>query len=169
MDSFCFTGKSIHFGNDVDTDAILPARYLSLSTQEELGPHFMEDLSPGLAAQVAPGSILVAGENFGCGSSREHAPVAVRGSGFACVVAASFSRLFYRNAINIGLPVLVVKDALQIPEDSLLTVDCVKGIVRDMETGKEYIGTPLTGFMLEILSSGGLIAHLEKRLESVGK
>ena len=156
-----FTGQVVKVGDNIDTDAILPARYLSLSTERELGTKLMEDFMPGLAGNVEPGSILVAGKNFGCGSSREHAPVAIRGSGFSCVVAESFSRIFFRNAINIGLPVLSVAGAASIPDDCTISVDCLSGRV---EAGKLYSGTPLSGFVLEILSSGGLISFLRHSL-----
>jgi len=162
--AFSFTGKVSKLGNNIDTDAILPARFLSISTEKELGEHLLEDLEPELAKNAQVGDILVAGENFGCGSSREHAPLAIRGGGFSCVIAASFSRLFFRNSINIGLPVMVVPEAADIAPGTALTVDCINGVVREVDSKKEYACTPLSGFVLEILSNGGLIPYLEKNL-----
>lgn len=163
MNSFCFSGKVWQLGDNVDTDAILPARFLNLTTEKELGHHFMQDVLPELAEQIRPGDILVAGENFGCGSSREHAPMAIRGCGVPCVVAASFSRLFFRNAINLGLPALTVREAGQILEGSRLRVDCMSGEVRDLGRNILYAGVPLSGFLLEVLSLGGLVSYMEEK------
>ena len=163
MSDFIFTGKTYVLGNHIDTDAILPARFLDVTTERELGTHFMEDLCPGLVGQIQAGSILIAGENFGCGSSREHAPLAIRGAGIACVVAKSFSRIFYRNSINIGLPVLISQHAGEIGEDKLISVDCVNGLIKD-EMGGTYTCQPLPPFMLDILADGGLLRNLDKRM-----
>lgn len=163
MNNFCFSGRVWRLGDNVDTDAILPARFLNLTTEKELGHHFMQDALPELAKQIRPGDILVAGENFGCGSSREHAPLAIRGCGVSCVVASSFSRLFFRNAINLGLPALTVCEAGQILEGSQLRVDCMSGEVRELGRNIPYNGVPLSGFLLEVLSSGGLVSYLEEK------
>ena len=165
MSGLSFTGTVWRLGDDIDTDAILPARYLNLTQEDQLGLHFMEDVLPGFAAAITPGDILIAGENFGCGSSREHAPMAIRGRGFSCVVATSFSRLFFRNAINIGLPVLTSQEIGQIAQPGArLTVDCLAGTIQDLSSGKTLAGTPLSPFMQEILVAGGLIAYLERRI-----
>jgi 3-isopropylmalate/(R)-2-methylmalate dehydratase small subunit len=163
MSGLRFTGKVWMLGDNVDTDAILPARYLTLTDEKEQGLHLLENMRPNLAQKVSSGDILVAGENFGCGSSREHAPLAIRGSGIRCVVAASFARIFFRNAINIGLPVLAVPEATQLAEGHIVTVDCLTGAVLDEASGRLLQGAPLAGFLLEILHAGGLIGRLRQR------
>ena len=157
------------YGDNVDTDAIIPARYLNVSTPEELARHCMEDIDPGFADAVQPGDIIVAGENFGCGSSREHAPLAIvgnRGSGIACVVAKSFARIFYRNAINIGLPILECPEAVEETETSdQLTVDLKAGTITNQRTGRTYQTTPFPSFIMGIIQAGGLVPYTRERLK----
>jgi 3-isopropylmalate dehydratase small subunit len=164
--NFVFKAPVRCLGDNIDTDAILPARYLNLTDVSDLRIHCMEDTDPEFHRRVQVGDILAAGKNFGCGSSREHAPLALMGCGFSCIVAMSFSRLFYRNAINIGLPVISIDDTSGIAEGNILEVECVSGMVKDITAGKEYAGTPLPDFLLEIMASRGLIPYLEKRLKS---
>ena len=158
-------GKAYKFGHDIDTDIIIPARYLNDITPEHLAAHCMEDAGTGFARDVKPGDILVAGKNFGCGSSREHAPLAIMGCGISCVIAKSFSRLFYRNAINIGLPVMIANVSPFVTEGDAVSVDCLSGQVTLIRADKEIRGEPLPPFMLEILRCGGLIGYLEKHLQ----
>ena len=166
---FLYRGGARVFGDNVDTDAIIPAQYLILAEEKEIAAHCMEEESPGFPTRVKPGDVLVAGENFGCGSSREHAPVAIRGCGIACVVAKSFSRLFYRNAVNIGLPVIAAAGLPPVAEGEEIAVDCISGSIRLLKSGAVIAGSPLPGFMLEILRAGGLYGYLEKRLREQGR
>lgn len=153
------------YGDNVDTDAIIPARYLSVSTPEGLAPHCMEDIDPGFALAVQVGDVLVAGDNFGCGSSREHAPLALKGAGVSCVVARSFARIFYRNAVNVGLPILECKAAAEGAETGhQMLVDLEAGEVHNLSTGKTYKAEPYPPFMLEIIKSGGLVPFTRRRL-----
>ncbi len=157
------------YGDNVDTDVIIPARYLNLSTPEELAQHCMEDLDAGFAAKVKPGDIIVGGENFGCGSSREHAPLAIKGAGVACVVARSFARIFYRNAINIGLPILECPQAVDETESGdRLTIDLRAGTIVNERTGRTYYVAPLPEFIMGIVQSGGLVPYTIKRLQEKG-
>jgi len=162
-------GRVWKYGDNVDTDAIIPARYLNVSTPEELARHCMEDIDPGFADAVQPGDIIVAGENFGCGSSREHAPLAIvgnRGSGIACVVAKSFARIFYRNAINIGLPILECPEAVEETETGdQLTVDLRAGTITNQRTGRTYQTTPFPSFIMGIIQAGGLVSYTRERLK----
>ena len=158
-------GKAWKYGDNVDTDAIIPARYLNTSSPEELASHCMEDVDRAFASEFSPGDIVVAGSNFGCGSSREHAPVALRASGAGCIVAASFARIFYRNAINIGLPILECPDAIgDIQADHLLEVELEEGLIRNLSTGREFSATPYPDFMLQIVEAGGLVEYTRQRL-----
>ncbi len=165
-----FTGRVWKYGDDVDTDGIIPARYLSVSTPEELGRHCMEDVDPAFATQVQPGDIIVAGENFGCGSSREHAPLAIQGAGVACVVARSFARIFYRNGINVGLPVLECPEAVDeaAPGDRL-TVDLEAGTITNARTGRTSHVTPFPQFLMEIIRAGGWVAYTRQRMMEEAK
>jgi 3-isopropylmalate dehydratase small subunit len=159
------SGKVWKYGDNVDTDAIIPARYLNMSAEAELAAHCMEDIDAGFAKKVKPGDIVVAGKNFGCGSSREHAPVALKGCGVSCVVAESFARIFYRNAINIGLPILECPAAAQgTRAGQTLEVDLAEGIIRNLETGQTYRATAYPPFMLELIAAGGLIEYTRRRL-----
>jgi len=156
------SGKAYKFGDDVNTDLIIPARYLNTTDPAELARHCMEDARPGFAAQVRPGSILVAGRNFGCGSSREHAPLAIKAAGIACVVAADFARTFFRNAINIGLPIVESPQAsAAIREGEQLTVDLERGEIR-LPSGSLAI-TPFPEFMQAIVRRGGWLPYLKEQ------
>ena len=160
-------GKVHKYGANVDTDAIIPARLLSLSEATDLGQHCMEDMTPEFAAAVQPGDMIVAGDNFGCGSSREHAPLAIKRSGVACVVAKSFARIFYRNAVNTGLPILECPEAVQDTENGdQLTVDLGGGTVTNMRTGRTYQTSPFPPFVMNIIKAGGLVPYTRERLET---
>ena len=154
-----FTGRVHKFGADIDTDAIIPARYLNTSDPAELAKHCMEDADPSFPQKVQAGDIIVAGKNFGCGSSREHAPIAIKGAGVACVIASSFARIFYRNSVNIGLPILECEEAVQaIEEGDNIQVDLEKGEIVNLRTGETYQAAPFPEFMQDIMS-GGLIGY----------
>lgn len=158
-------GKVWRFGNDVDTDLIIPARYLNTSEPKELALHCMEDADPTFAGKVQPGDIIVAGKNFGCGSSREHAPIAIKAAGVSCVIAASFARIFYRNAINIGLPILESPEASStIAEGHEIQVNLSNGQITDLTTGQTYQAAPFPPFMQELIQSGGLIEYMKKKM-----
>ncbi|SDF74060.1 3-isopropylmalate dehydratase small subunit [Sporolituus thermophilus] len=156
-------GKVWRYGDNVDTDVIIPARYLNTADPRELAAHCMEDIDPAFAGQVAAGDIIVAGKNFGCGSSREHAPLAIKGCGVACVVADSFARIFYRNAINIGLPLLELGDAVAgIAAGHRLRIDLAAGRVENLTTGEVFTAQPLPQFVQAIAKAGGLIAYVKE-------
>jgi 3-isopropylmalate/(R)-2-methylmalate dehydratase small subunit len=160
-------GRVWKYGDNVDTDVIIPARYLSMSTAEELAAYCMVDLDTTFAGNVQPGDVIVAGENFGCGSSREHAPLAIKGAGVSCVVARSFARIFYRNAINVGLPILECPAAAdEVKSGHQLQIDLERGKVRDLTTGRTYEAEPYPPFMMEIIRAGGLVPHTRARLEA---
>jgi len=160
-------GKVHKFGDDVNTDEIIPARYLNTSDPVELAKHAMEDADPEFVSQVKPGDFIVAGKNFGCGSSREHAPVALKAAGVAAVIAGSFARIFYRNAFNMGLPILEsAQAAAELAGGSQISVDLSTGVITDLTTGKIYSSQPIPPFMQELLADGGLMAHLKKGLEA---
>ena len=152
------------FGEDVNTDVILPGKYLNVTDPGELASHCMESLDPEFPSKVAKGDVIVAGKNFGCGSSREHAPLAILYAGISCVVADSFARIFYRNALNIGLPVLESPAAAAaIAAGDEVEVDFDSGEIRDITTGEAFASAPIPPFMQEILADGGLIAHVRKQ------
>lgn len=160
------TGRVWKYGDHVDTDVIIPARYLNTSVMEELARHCLEDLDPKFATLVQPGDVIVAGENFGCGSSREHAPLAIKGAGVSCVIARSFARIFYRNAINIGLPILECPAAVEDVEDGhQIEVDLESGQVRNLTTGRVFRVEPYPPFMMAIIESGGLVPYTRQRLK----
>jgi len=159
------TGKVWKFGNDVDTDLIIPARYLNTSDPGELAKHCMEDADPSFAGKVAPSDIIVAGKYFGCGSSREHAPIAIKAAGVSCVIAKSFARIFYRNAFNMGLLILECEDADQFQTGDQLRVDFDKGEIVQLASGKTYRSKPIPPFMQELVASGGLMNHIEKKMK----
>lgn len=148
----------IKYGNNVDTDVIIPARYLNTSNAEELAAHCMEDIDKTFVKRVKKGDIIVAGDNFGCGSSREHAPLAIKTSGIACVVAKSFARIFYRNAINIGLP--IIECDADIDEGDVIEIDFADGILVNTTKGKEYSFPPFPPFLQNIIEKGGLMKSL---------
>jgi len=157
-------GTVIKYGDNVDTDVIIPARYLNTSDPKELASHCMEDLDAGFVKRVRPGDIMVAGKNFGCGSSREHAPIAIKQSGIACVIAATFARIFYRNAINIGLPILECeKAARRIDDGDRVEVDFDTGIIRNLTKNEEYKAEPFPPFIQRIMASDGLINAVKNK------
>lgn len=156
-------GKAVKLMDDIDTDVILPGKYLTLTDYSELAKHALEGIDPAFSEKAERGVIIVAGENFGCGSSREHAPIALKYAGVRSVIAKSFARIFYRNAINIGLPVIESKEASsQIREEDHLLVDLKEGTVTDASLGKSFKVTPLPDFLLKLIEDGGLVAHLRK-------
>ena len=158
-------GKAWKFGDDVDTDAIIPARYLNTSDPDELAKHCMEDADPTFAGKVKAGDIIVAGKNFGCGSSREHAPIAIKAVGVACIIAPTFARIFYRNAFNTGLLILESAEAAKAIEDGHeVAVDPATGTIKDLTSGEQFKAQPIPEFMQKLLDDGGLIEHWRKRL-----
>ena len=157
-----FEGKVIKYGDNVDTDVIIPARYLNTSDKKELASHCMEDLDQTFAERVQKGDIMVAGFNFGCGSSREHAPIAIKESGISLVIAKSFARIFYRNSINIGLAILECPDAAEaIEEGNIVEADLNKGILTNKTTGKQYKTEPFPEFIQSIITNGGLVESIK--------
>jgi len=158
-------GKVHKFGNDVNTDEIIPARYLNTSDAEELAKYCMEDADPKFVKNMTPGDIIVAGENFGCGSSREHAPIAIKASGVSCVIAKSFARIFYRNAINIGLPIFTSVEAAEALENGdEAEVNVAKGEISKSKSKKVYKSEALPRFIREIIAKGGLMEYAKKSL-----
>ena len=151
------------YGDNVDTDVIIPARYLNTSSHQELAQHCMEDIDINFTKNVKTGDIMVAEKNFGCGSSREHAPIAIKASGISCVIASTFARIFYRNAINIGLPILECDAAAkEIKSGDEVAVDFDTGVITDITTGKTYQAEPFPPFIQQIITDGGLIKHVTK-------
>jgi len=154
------SGKVWKFGDHIDTDLIIAARYLNTSDPKQLALHVMEDADPDFVSKVKEGDIIVAGENFGCGSSREHAPIALKAAGVSAIVAKSFARIFYRNAFNMGLPIFELKETDEIDEGNEITVDMDNGKVKNSD--KIYTFTPIPEFMQELISCGGLINYAKK-------
>lgn len=160
-------GHVFKYGDNVDTDVIIPARYLNSFDPQELASHAMVDIDPEFAGKVQPGDIIVARKNFGCGSSREHAPKSVKAAGFSCVVAKGFSRIFYRNAINIGLPIVICTEAVDdCQELDELAIDFDKGILMNVTRNKTYEITPFPAFINDIMNCGGLINRIKRNLFS---
>jgi 3-isopropylmalate/(R)-2-methylmalate dehydratase small subunit len=158
-------GKVHKYGANVDTDAIIPARYLNVSQPVELAKHCLEDIDPDFVKKVRAGDMIMATTNFGCGSSREHAPLAIKASGISCVIAKSFARIFFRNAINIGLPLLECEEAVANTKDGdILEVDINNGKIKNLTSGKEFSAKPYPDFMAQLIASGGLIEYTKKRL-----
>lgn len=156
--------KIYKYGDNVDTDVIIPARYLNAPDEASLASHCMEDIDAGFASTVEAGDIIVAGENFGCGSSREHAPLAIRASGVKCVIAASFARIFYRNAINIGLPIMESPEAAaEIQSGDVVDVDFGTGVITNRTSGKTYQAAAFPEFIQGIIANGGLLRSLKAR------
>jgi 3-isopropylmalate/(R)-2-methylmalate dehydratase small subunit len=159
-------GNVIKYGHNVDTDVIIPARYLNTRDFNELAKHCMEDLDKDFSKKVKPGDIIVAGRNFGSGSSREHAPIAIKYSGISCVIAETFARIFYRNSINIGLPIIESLEAAQdIQEGDEVEIDFETGVIYNHTSGKKYEVESFPEFMQEIISAEGLIGKVQKDLE----
>lgn len=160
------TGKVFKYGNNVDTDVIIPARYLNTSDPKELALHCMEDIDKDFAKNVNDNDIIVASNNFGCGSSREHAPIAIKASGISCVIAASFARIFYRNSINIGLPILECTEASQkIEAHDKLDIDFDTGVINNITKNETYKAEPFPDFIKEIINAGGLLNSLKSKEE----
>ena len=160
------TGKIWKFGDDIDTDAIIPARYLNTSDPQELARHVMEDADKEFPQKLKAGDLLVAGKNFGCGSSREHAPIAIKAAGIQAVIAKSFARIFYRNSFNIGLPIFESPEAPdRIQEGDILEINADKGLIKNITKGEEYNIKPIPPFMQELISAGGLIEWTKRRLK----
>ncbi len=156
-------GQAFLFGDDIDTDAIIPARYLNTSDPEELKKHCMEDADPEFYAKISSGDVIVAGKNFGCGSSREHAPIAIKASGISCVIASSFARIFFRNSFNMGLPIFESEEASrEISQGDVVEVDATSGLIKDISTGKLYKAKPIPPFMQDLIEDGGLMKHIQK-------
>jgi len=159
------TGRAHKFGDNVNTDEIIPARYLNSTNPAELGMHCMEDIDKDFVNRAKPGDLIVAGSNFGCGSSREHAPIAIKAAGVSCVIAKTFARIFYRNAINIGLPILECPEAVDgISDGDKVEVDLNSGTIRNATTGAEFKAKPFPSFMRDIIESGGLINYARQRV-----
>ena len=157
-------GTVFKYGDNVDTDVIIPARYLNTSDPKELASHCMEDIDKDFAKSVKLGDIIVADKNFGCGSSREHAPIAIKESGVSCVIAKSFARIFYRNAINIGLPIVECEEASNdIKSGDELEVDFDKGLITNKTTGKTYQGEGYPEFMQKLIAEGGLVKYIRSK------
>lgn len=159
-----FKGKAHKFGADVNTDEIVPARYLNTSDPAELAKYCMEDADPDFVKKIKKGDIIVAGENFGCGSSREHAPISIKAAGISCVIAESFARIFYRNSINIGLPIFTSTEAAKgIKEGEIVEVDSAKGEIRRAGREKAYSSEVFPAFISEMIRCGGLMAYAKKK------
>lgn len=160
------SGRIWRFGNDVDTDAIIPARYLNTSDPAELARHVMEDADKDFPNKVKKGDIIVAEKNFGCGSSREHAPIAIKAAGIQAVIAKSFARIFYRNSFNIGLPIFESAEAAEkIKEGDVIDIDADKGVIKNMTRNEQYTAKPIPQFMQELINSGGLIEWTKKKIK----
>lgn len=158
-------GKAFKYGSNVDTDAIIPARYLNLHKPEELAVHCMEDIDIDFVKKVKKGDVIVADQNFGCGSSREHAPLAIKSAGISCVIAKSFARIFFRNAINIGLPLLESDQAPDnIKSGDLIEVDLASGTITNLNSGQTFTAKPYPEFMMQIVKAGGLVEYTKLRL-----
>lgn len=158
-------GRAWVYGDNVDTDVIIPARYLTTNDESELAQHALEDLDPTFVQGVHPGDVIVAGTNFGCGSSREHAPIALKGAGASAVVAGSFARIFFRNAINTGLPVLVCPEAMEATQSGdEIEVDASSSTVRNLSRGLQWSAEPLPEFVQQIVEAGGLVAWVRTRV-----
>jgi 3-isopropylmalate/(R)-2-methylmalate dehydratase small subunit len=156
-------GRVFKYADNIDTYVIIPARYLAIQDKKELASHCMEDIDDTFVKRVNAGDIMVAGKNFGCGSSREHAPLVIKESGISCVIATTFARIFFRNAINIGLPIIECPEASEgIGEGHEMSIDFDTGVIEDITTGKKYQGTPFPAFMQGIINAGGLVNYINE-------
>lgn len=159
-----FKGRIWKFGDNIDTDAIIPARYLNTSDPKELAKHCMEDADPSFVMKMKPGDIIVGGENFGCGSSREHAPIAIKAAGISCVVAKSFARIFYRNSFNMGLPIFESRELFDaIAEGREITLDSARGTITIDGADQKFYINPIPPFMEQLIADGGLMKHIAKK------
>ena len=161
-------GKVWTFGKDIDTDLIIAARYLNTSVPEELAKHVMEDADPEFVGKMSVGDVIVAGENFGCGSSREHAPIALKAAGVAAIIAPTFARIFYRNAFNMGLPIFELPQSAEISEGDEISVDMDNGTITNKTTSKTYDFTPIPPFMQELIDAGGLMNFAQNEIKQQG-
>jgi 3-isopropylmalate/(R)-2-methylmalate dehydratase small subunit len=160
-------GKAWKYGDNIDTDAIIPARHLISTDPRFLAEHCMEDADAGFVKKASEGDFIIAGKNFGCGSSREHAPIAIKAAGISCVIAKSFARIFYRNAFNMGLPILDCPEAVDgINDGDETEIDLATGTIRNRKTGKEFHANPIPPFMQELISAGGLINYARTRIKN---
>ncbi|HWQ19922.1 MAG TPA: 3-isopropylmalate dehydratase small subunit [Methanotrichaceae archaeon] len=157
-------GRAWKFGDDIDTDAIIPGRYLVINDPAELAQHLFEGVRPEMAVQVKDGDIVVGGNNFGCGSSREHAPLALKGAGVSAVIAKSFARIFFRNAINTGLPLFICAEVDKIRDGDPIEIDMAGGIIHNLGTKESYKTTPLPPFLREIVEAGGLVEYTKRAI-----
>lgn len=162
-------GKVWNFGKDIDTDLIIAARYLNTSDPKELAKHVMEDADPAFVSKMTPGDIIVADENFGCGSSREHAPIALKAAGVAAVIAPTFARIFYRNAFNMGLPIFELPESLEIKEGESVSIDMDAGTITNTTNNKVYKFIPIPPFMQELIAAGGLMNYAEAEIAAQEK
>ena len=163
------SGKAHKYGDHIDTDQIIPAQYLVTTVPKELALHCMETPDPDFVKRVKDGDVIIAGINFGCGSSREHAPIAITGAGISCVIAKSFARIFFRNAINLGLPVLESPEAADaIEQGDEIDVDLAKGTIRNLTTEQVFKAKPFEPFMMEIIEAGGLVEYTKRRMAATG-
>lgn len=161
-------GNVWNFGKDIDTDLIIAARYLNTSDPKELARHVMEDADPTFVSKMQRGDIIVADENFGCGSSREHAPIALKAAGVAAVVAPTFARIFYRNAFNMGLPIFELPQSMEIKEGERISIDMEAGTIENLSSGKTYRFTPIPEFMQALLGAGGLMNYAKDEIAAQG-
>lgn len=165
MNDHKLSGSAWVYSDNVDTDVIIPARYLTTSDPEKLAPHCMEDIDASFAGAVKPGDVIVAGGNFGCGSSREHAPIAIKASGVSCVIAGSFARIFFRNAINIGLPILECPEAVSCSSNGdVIEIDLAAGRIENKTNGKVFSASPIPAFLQNLFDAGGLVPYVRARL-----
>lgn len=162
-----YQGNAWKFGDHIDTDVIIPARYLVSSDEKELGKHCMEDIDKDFVSKVSPGDIIVGGENFGCGSSREHAPLAIKGAGCSCVIAASFARIFFRNSINVGLPIFECPEgAASFETGDVGRVDPAAGTIENVTKGLTFTIVPFSPFLQKLIALGGLVPYVREELEA---
>lgn len=158
-------GKVWNFGKDIDTDLIIAARYLNTSVPEELAKHVMEDADPEFVSKMQEGDIIVAGDNFGCGSSREHAPIALKAAGVAAIIAPTFARIFYRNAFNMGLPIFELPESAEVKEGQSVKINMDEGTITNLTTNKTYKFTPIPPFMQELIAAGGLMNFAQNEIK----
>ena len=167
MELSLLAGRAWKFGNDIDTDAIIPGRYLVINDPGELATHLFEGVRSEMAKTVSQGDYIVAGENFGCGSSREHAPIAIKGAGVKAVVAKSFARIFFRNSINIGLPLFICPQVDRIADGAEIEIDMTGGVIYNKSSAEDYKTTPLPDFLREIVDAGGLVEYTRRQVAKV--
>ncbi|WP_456397952.1 3-isopropylmalate dehydratase small subunit [Desulfurobacterium sp.] len=166
MSEEIYKGRAFKFGDDINTDEIIPARYLNTSDPAELAKHCMEDADPEFPSKVQKGDVIVGGKNFGCGSSREHAPIAIKAAGISAVIAKSFARIFYRNCINIGLPIFESPEAVEgIEEGDIVEINPATGVIKNITKGTEFKATPIPPEIRKIMDAGGLMEYAKQKLQ----